>query len=83
MLALLGKTLQKGMSDSPQDKFPPKYNSTKEKQHNLIKPYHKKFQDRRQINKLCTPASDTNKEFNNLIAEFENIMLEDLDDSSA
>ena len=41
------------------------------------------FQDRRQINELCTPASDSHEEFNNFIAEFENIMLEDLDDSSA
>ena len=41
-----------------------------------------KFQDRRHINKLCTPTSDRSKEFNNFILEFENIMLEDSDDSS-
>ena len=62
---------------------PPKYKSTKEKQCNLIKTFHKKFQDRRQINTLCTPASDSSEECNNFIAEFESIMLEDSDDSSA
>ena len=65
------------------NQIPPKYKSTKDKQHNLIKAYHTKFQDRRQINELCTPASDSSKEFNNFITEFENIMLEDSDDSSA
>ena len=51
------QTLQKGLSNSPQTKFPPKYKSTKDKQHNLIKVYHTKFQDRRQINELYTPVS--------------------------
>ena len=37
-----------------------------------------------QINKISTPASDNcNEEFNNIISEFENIMLEDPDDSLA
>ena len=31
MLALPGRTLQKGLSNSPQAKFPPKYKSSKEK----------------------------------------------------
>ena len=83
MLELPGRTLQKGLSDSPQTRFLPKYKSTKEKQCNLIKTYRKKFQDRRQINKLCTSASKSSKEFNNFISEFENIMLEDLADPSA
>ena len=77
-----GEHYKNELSDRPQTKFPPKYKSTKEKQHNLIKTYHKKFQDRRQINKLCTPAGDSSKEFNNLISEFENIILEDSYNSS-
>ena len=44
--------------------------STRQKQHNLIKTYHKKFQERRQVNELCTPANDSGKEFNNFISEF-------------
>ena len=63
-------------------KAPPKCKSTKEKQHNLIKTFYKKFQDKRQINKISTPADDNcNEEFNNFISEFENIMLEDSHDS--
>ena len=81
MLALPGRTLQKGLSDSPQTQFPLKYKSTKEKQHNLIKTFCKKFQDRRQVKEICTPASDSNEEFHNFIAEFESIMMEDSDDS--
>ena len=49
----------------------------------LIKTYCKKLQDRRQINKLCTPVNDSGEEFNIFISEFENITLEDLDYSSA
>ena len=42
--------------------------------------FYKKFQDKRQINEIYTPASDNcNEEFNNFISEFENIMLEDLE----
>ena len=68
----------------PPSKVPPhSTNPPKQKQCNLIKTFCKKFQDRRQINKLCTPASNSSKEFNNFISEFENIMLEDSDDSSA
>ena len=55
----------------------------KEMKHNLIKSFCKKFQDRRQINEICTPASDSSKEFNNVITEFKNLMLDDSDDSSA
>ena len=80
MLALPGRTLQKGLSNSLIAKFPLKYKSAREKQHNLIKTFHKKFQDRIQINELCTPTSDSSKELNNFISEFENIMLEDSDD---
>ena len=83
MLALPGKTLQKGLPNSPQGKYPTKYKSAKEKQCNLIKMFCKKFQDKRQINEISTPASDSNEEFNNFLSEFKNIMLEDLDDFSA
>ena len=68
---------------APKPSFPPKYKSTKEKQCNLIKTFCKKFEDRGQINELFTPASDSSEEFNNFISEFENIMLEDSDNSSA
>ena len=61
----------------------PKYKTTKEKQHNLIKTFHKRFQDRRQINKISTPAEDnSNEEFNKFFSEFKNLMMEDSDDSS-
>ena len=85
MLALPGRTLQKGLPHNPkQSSPPPKYKSTKENQHNLKKSFHKRFQDKSQINEICTPAGDNcNEEFNNFISEFENIMLEDSDDSSA
>ena len=42
-----------------------------------------KFQDRRQMNEICTTASDSKEEFNNFISEFKNIMLEDSGDSPA
>ena len=76
-------TTKKDCQTAPKQSSPTKYKSTKEKQCNLIKTFHKKFQDKRQINKISTPASDGNEEFNNFISEFENIMLEDSDDSSA
>ena len=76
------ETTIKELPNSPQTKFPPKYKPTREKQCNLIKTYHKRFQDRRLVNKLCTPANDSGEEFNNFISEFKNIMLEDSDDSS-
>ena len=78
-----GEHYKKDCPTAPKPSSAPKYKSTKEKQCNLIKTYHKKFQDRRQINKLCTPAGNSSKEFNNFISEFENIILEDLDNSSA
>ena len=77
------KHYKKDCLTAPKPSSPSKYKSTREKQHNLIKIYCKKIQDRRQIYELCTPASDSGEEFNNFIVEFKNIMLEDLDDSSA
>ena len=77
-----GKHYKKDCQTAPKPSSPPKYKSTKDKQCNLIKAYHKKFQDRRQVNKLHTPVSDSSKEFINFISEFKNIMLEDSDDSS-
>ena len=57
---------------------PSKYKSTREKQCNLLKTFYKKFQDKRQINKISAPADDnSNEKFNNFISEFKNIMLED------
>ena len=78
-----GEHCKKDCPTASKQSCPTKYKYTKEKQHNLIKTFHKKFQDRRQINKICTPASNSSKEFNNFISEFKNIMLEDSDDSSA
>ena len=72
-----GEHYKKDCPTAPKQSSPTKYKSTKEKQHNLIKTFCKRFQDKRWINKISTPASDSNKEFNNFISEFENIMLED------
>ena len=66
--------------------FPqPKYKTTKEKQCNLIKTFHKRFQDRRsQINEFSTPSEDdSNDKFNKFFSEFKSMMMEDSDDSSA
>ena len=78
-----GDHYKKDCPTMPKPSSPSKCKSTKEKQGNLIKTYCKKFQDRRQINELCTPANNSGKDFKNFISEFENIMLEDLDNSSA
>ena len=78
-----GEHYTKDCPTAPKPSIPPKFKSTKENQCYLKKSYHEKFQDRRQISELCTPANDSGKEFNNFISEFENIMLEDSDDSSA
>ena len=67
----------------PLNMVPPNYKTTKEKQHNLIKTFCKRFQDRRQINEISTPAEDnSNNEFDKFFSEFENLMMEDSDDSS-
>ena len=68
-----GEHYKKDCPTAPKQNSPTKYKSTKEKQ----------FQNRGQINEISTPASDSSKEFNNFIAKFKNIMLEDLDNSSA
>ena len=78
-----GEYYKKDWLTAPKQSSPTKYKSTKEKKHNLIKTFHKKFQDKRQINEISTPTSDSNEEFNNFLSEFENIMLEDSGDSSA
>ena len=85
MLALPGRTLQKGLPQSPLSNVSPQNtNPQRKKLHNLIKTFCKKFQNKRQINEISTPAGDNcNEEFNNFISEFTNIMLEDSDDSSA
>ena len=74
---------KKDCPTAPKENSPSKYKSTKEKQHNLIKTFCKKFQDKRPINEICPPASDSSEEFNNFITEFKNITLEELDNSSA
>ena len=78
------KITSKRTVPQPLSKVPPKVQINIGKQSNLIKTFHKRFQDRRQINEISAPADDnSSKEFNNFILEFENIMLEDSDDSSA
>ena len=69
----------------PLNMVPPQYKTTKEKQHNLIKTFHKRFQDRRrQIKEISAPAKDnSNEKFDNFFSEFENLMMKDSDDSSA
>ena len=63
-----GNHFKKNCPTAPKQGFTPKYKSTKEKKHNLIKTFHKMFQDRRQINEICTTADDnSNEEFNNFI----------------
>ena len=76
-------TIKKDCPTAPNPSSPPEYKSTRGKQCNLIKTYHKKFQDGRQVNELCTTTNDSGEELNNFISEFQNIMLEDSDDSSA
>ena len=79
-----GEHFKKDCPTAPKQSSPTKYKSTQEKQHNLIKTFCKKFQDKRQINEISTPTDDNcNEEFDNFISEFENIMLEDSDNSSA
>ena len=78
-----GEHYRKDCPTAPKESSPTKYKSTKERQHNLIKSFHKKFQDRRQINEMYSPASDSREELNNFITEFKNIMFDDSDDSSA
>ena len=65
-----GEHYKKDCPTASKQNSPTKYNSTKEKQHNLIKTFCKKFQDRRQINEICTPASDSSNKSNNFISEF-------------
>ena len=74
---------KKDCPTAPKQSSPTKYKSMKEKQHNLIKTFCKKFQDKRQINEICTPVNDRSEAFNNFIPELENIMFEDSNDSSA
>ena len=79
-----GEHYKKDCPTAPKQSSPSKYESTKEKQHNLINTFHKKFQDKRQINEISTPVGNNfNEEFNNFILEFQNIMFEDSDNSSA
>ena len=86
MLALSRGSLQKGLSHSPkQGSSQPKYKTTKEKQCNLMKTFHNRFQDTsRQINEISAPSDDSsNDEFNKFFSEFKSMMMEDTDDSSA
>ena len=86
MLALSRGSLKKDCPTAPKQGPPKqKYKTTKEKQCNLIKTFHKRFHDRRsQINKISTPSEDDSKdEFNKFFSEFKSMMIEDSDDSSA
>ena len=48
------------------------------------KTFHKRFQDRSQINKISAHSEDnSNDKFNTFFSEFESMMMEDSDDSSA
>ena len=49
-----GEHFKKDCPTAPKQSSPSKYKSTKEKQHNLIKTFHKKFQDKRQITDIYT-----------------------------
>ena len=77
-MTITKRTVQTAPKQSP----PTKQLLTKDKQSNLIKNFGKKFQDCQQINEVYTSASDNTEDVNNFISEFENIMLEDSDDSS-
>ena len=82
----MGDHLKKDCPTAPkQGSSQPKYKTTKEKQHNLIKAFHKRFQDRRsQINEISAPSEDnSNDEYNKFFSEFESMMMEDSDDSLA
>ena len=78
-----GDHYKKDCSTVPKQSSPTKQLTTKDKQCNLIKNFHKKFQVHWQINKVYTSASDDTEDVNNFISEFKNIMLEVSDDSSA
>ena len=81
-----GDHFKKDCPTGPKQGSPqPRYKTTKEKQSNLIKTFCKRFQDRRgQINEISTRSEDSsNNEFNKFLSEFENMMMEDSDDSSA
>ena len=87
MLALSRGSLKKDdCPPAPKQGSPqPKYKTNKEKQCHLIKTFFKRFQDRRsQINEISTPSEEeSNDKFNKFFSEFESIMMEDSDDSSA
>ena len=62
-----------------------KYKLTKERQHNLIKSFCKKFQDRKsQVNEIFIPSEDESfKELNTFFSEFKSMMAKDSYDTSA
>ena len=86
MLALSRGSLKKDCPTAPKQGSPqPTYKTTKEKQFNLIKTFCKRFQDRRsQINEISAPSEDDSYDkFNKFFSEFEIMMMEVSDDSSA
>ena len=80
-----GDHLKRDCPTAPKQGSPqPKYKTTKEKQCNLIKTFCKRFQDRKQINKISAPSEDySSDEFNKFFSEFKSMMMEDSNDSSA
>ena len=80
-----GDHLKQDCPTAPEQSSPqPKNKTTKEKQCNLIKTFCKRFQDRSQINEISAPSEDdSNDEFNKFFSEFESMMMEASDDSSA
>ena len=64
--------------------LPSKPQISKEQQHNFIKSFQKRFQNRRaQVNEITTSEDDSfNDQLNQFFSEFENLMCEDTNDTS-
>ena len=86
MLALSGRPLKKDCPTAPHQSSSskPKHKLIKEKQHNLIKSFCKKFQNRKsQVSKMSVPsAGDSFEELNKFFSEFDSMMGKDSDNTS-
>ena len=83
-----GNHLNKDCPIAPQQNISsqPKSYLSKEKQHNLIKSFCKRFQNRTsQVNKVTISSEDDsfNDRFNQFFSEFKNIMTKDANDTSS
>ena len=77
MLALSRGSPKKDCPTAPQQgPAQHKYKTTKEKQCNLIKTFHKKFKDSKsQINKILAPSNDDSfEELNKFFSEFKSMI---------